>query len=528
MTGYKKLQVWLPLIFSIVLIVGMYLGYALGGGTNFFKADKSNSLQDALEIIRRNYVDNVSVDSLQGDAIQDMMSHLDPHSVYFPPVELKEANEELAGNFEGIGVEFSVFNDTVNVVYVIPGGPSEQAGLEIGDKIIGADGQSLVSGQMSGDTIKKYIRGQRGSTVQLAIFRDGQRKTITVTRGTVPVPSIDAAYMMDDSTGFIKLNRFTTTSYEEFMRAMETLQKQGMKQLIYDLRANGGGFMDEAIDMADEFLDKDKLIVYTEGANKPKREYRCKRPGLFESGKLIVLVDELSASASEVLTGALQDWCRAKILGRRTFGKGLVQEQYDLRDGSAIRLVVARYYTPLGRSIQRPYAHGKKEYMDEIWQRYSNGEALYADSNKVNHGKDFRTNCGKIVYGGGGIMPDIFVPIDTSAFPTLVNRLLLDGRFSNFVYRYYLQHKTEINTYKSADQYEKQYNIEDAWGRFTNYATGEGVELASLTEKQRNALKERLKANLARFKWRSYGLYQVLNHDDPVVLRAREELTKQD
>src|SRR6185503_1526890 len=431
MTGNKKLQVWLPLIFSIVLIAGMYLGYALGGGTHFFKTDRSTSLQQALDIIHRNYVDKVSVDSLQGDAIQEMMSHLDPHSVYFPPVELKEANEELAGNFEGIGVEFNVFADTVNVVYVIPGGPSDDAGLQIGDKIIKANGYSLVSKDMPGDSIKKYIRGERGSTVQLQIQRDGQLKLITVTRGTVPVPSIDAAYMIDPITGYIKLNRFTTNSYEEFMRAMENLQKQGMKRLIYDLRGNGGGFMDEAIDMADEFLDKDKLIVYTVGANKPKREYRCRRPGLFESGALIVLVDELSASASEVLTGALQDWCRATILGRRTFGKGLVQEQYDLGDGSAIRLVVARYYTPLGRSIQRPYAHGKKEYMDEIWQRYSNGEALYADSNKVSKGEAFKTNCNKMVYGGGGIMPDIFVSIDTSAFPSDVNRFL-DGHFNNF------------------------------------------------------------------------------------------------
>ncbi|MFI5128647.1 MAG: S41 family peptidase [Chitinophagales bacterium] len=526
MTGNKKLQVWLPLIFSIVLVVGMYLGYALGGGTDFFKRDKSTSLQKALEIIRRNYVDNVSVDSLQGDAIQEMMGHLDPHSVYFPPVELKEANEELAGNFEGIGVEFNVFADTVNVVYVIPGGPSDNAGLQIGDKIIKVNDYSLVSKNISTDTIKKYIRGERGSKVELQLLRDGHLKTFIVTRGTVPVPSVDAAYMIDKVTGYIKLNRFTNTSYEEFMRAVENLQKLGMQQLIYDLRGNGGGFMDEAIDMADEFLDSDKLVVYTEGANKPKIEYRCKRPGLFEEGKLIVLVDELSASASEVLTGALQDWCRATIIGRRTFGKGLVQQQYDLGDGSAIRLVVARYYTPLGRSIQRPYVHGKKEYMDEIWQRFSNGEALYADSNKVDKGKVFKTNCDKFVYGGGGIMPDIFVPIDTSGYPAGVRNLLFDGRFNNFVYRYYLEHKSEMESFKSPDDYEKRFVQADIWSRLTAYALKDSVDLTSLAPKQITSLQERLKAYLARFQWRNYGFFQVLNHDDPVVVRALEEFKK--
>jgi carboxyl-terminal processing protease len=271
----KKLQVWLPLIFSIVLIVGMYLGYALGGGTSFFKTSRPNSLQQAVDVIRKNYVDNVDLDSLQGDAIQEMMGHLDPHSVYFQPVELQEANEDLAGNFEGIGVEFNVFADTVNVVYVIPGGPSDQAGLQIGDKIVRVDDHSLVASQLPTDTIKKYIRGPRGSSVSLQIVRDNQQKSIAVTRGNVPVPSIDAAYMIDKTTGYIKLNKFTTSSYEEFMQAMEDLKKQGLQQLVFDLRGNGGGFMDEAIDIADEFLDKDKLIVYTEGANKPKREYHC-------------------------------------------------------------------------------------------------------------------------------------------------------------------------------------------------------------------------------------------------------------
>lgn len=521
--GNKKLQVWLPLIFSIVLIIGMFLGY----GINFFKTDNPNSVQKAVEIIRRNYVDKVNLDSLQGDAIQEMMTHLDPHSVYFPPVELKEATEDLEGKFEGIGVEFNIFADTVNVMYVIPGGPSDKAGLLIGDKILMVNDYSLTTKDTPGDSIKKYVRGERGSTITLRILRDNQPKTVTVTRGTVPVPSVDAAYMIDKTIGYIKLNKFTTSSYEEFMKALEGLKKQGLQKLIFDLRDNGGGFMEEAIDMADEFLDNDKLIVYTEGTNSPKREYRCKRPGLFEQGKLAVLVNELSASASEVVTGALQDWDRATIIGRRTFGKGLVQTNFPLDDGSAIRLTIARYYTPLGRSIQRPYDHGKKEYMDEIWQRVSNGESLYADSNKISTGKKFRTNGGKIVYGGGGIMPDIFVPMDTTGFPSTLSHILVDGRFNNFVYRYYLQHRQLIDAYKSAEDYNQRFGYgDDIWNQFNSYVLKDSVDLSMISAKQKELLQARLKAYLARFNWRNYGFYEVLNNNDPVVVKALEELRK--
>jgi carboxyl-terminal processing protease len=525
MMANKKLQVWLPLIFSMVMIAGMFLGYGIGG--DFFKIDKKTSLQEAVDVIRKNYVDNVNTDSLQYGAIQEMMGELDPHSVYFPPVELKAANEDLAGNFEGIGVEFNVFDDTVNIVYVIPDGPSDKAGLQIGDKILKVNDSSITVKDIETDKIKELIRGAGGSNVALQISRNGQLKTITVKRGTIPVPSVDAAFMIDKTTGYIKLNKFTKTSYEEFMRAMESLQKQGLQQLIFDLRSNGGGYMDEAINMADEFLDNDKLVVYTEGANNPKREYRCKRPGLFEKGKLVLLVDELSASASEVLTGALQDWDRSTTIGRRTFGKGLVQEQFELKDGSAIRLTVARYYTPLGRSIQRPYDHGKKEYMDEIWQRYSNGEALYADSNKVSKGKEYKTNGGKIVYGGGGIMPDIFVALDTSSYPSAINRILLDGSFNNFVYKYYLQHKTQMDAFSSATDYVQRFSYaDDMWNQFVNFIPKDSVDLRILSAKQKETLQKRLEAYLARFRWRNTGLYQVLNSDDPVIKKAMEELKK--
>ncbi|MBL7743583.1 MAG: PDZ domain-containing protein [Chitinophagaceae bacterium] len=523
----KKLQVWLPLIFSVVMIVGMFLGYGIGGNSGFFKTEKPNSVQQALDVIKRYYVDDINADSLQMGAIEEMMGELDPHSVYFPPVELKAANEDLAGNFEGIGVEFNVFSDTVNIVYVIPNGPSDKAGLLIGDKILKVNDTSITAKDISTDRIKELIRGEGGSEVVLGILRNGQSKAITVIRGTIPVPSVDAFFMIDRSAGYIKLNKFTKTSYEEFMQALESLQKQGLQQLIFDLRGNGGGFMDEAINMADEFLDQDKLIVYTEGANNPKREYRCKRPGLFEKGKLVLLVDEFSASASEVLAGAIQDWDRGTIIGRRTFGKGLVQEQFELKDGSAIRLTIARYYTPIGRSIQRPYDHGKKDYMDEIWQRYSNGEALYADSNKINNGKEYKTNSGKKVYGGGGIMPDVFVPIDTSGYPPVVSRMLLDGSFNNFVYRYYLQHKVQIDAFSSAADYIQRFNhMDDMWDQFVNFIPKDSANLSTLSAEQKDSLQRRLEAYLARFRWRNTGFYQVLNNEDPAVKKALEELRK--
>ncbi len=529
MMGNKKLQVWLPLLFSIVLIAGMFFGYKMnnGSGKGFFKTNRSNSLQEAIDLVRLKYVDKVNTDSLQAGAIEEMMGKLDPHSVYFPPVELKAANEDLAGNFDGIGVEFNIFNDTVNIVYVVPNGPSDKAGLQIGDKIISVNDSSLLVKDISTAKIKEYIRGEKGSTAAIKIFRDGKLMVINVARGSIPVSAIDAAYLIDKTTGYIKLTKFTQNSYEEFMQALENLQQQGMKDLIYDLRGNGGGFMNEAFDMADEFLDGDKLVVYTEGVNSKKEEFRCKRPGLFEKGKLVLLIDELSASATEVLAGALQDWDRATIVGRRSFGKGLVQIQFPLSDGSAIRLTTARYYTPLGRSIQRPYDKGKAVYMDEIWERYSNGESLYADSNKIHNGKSYVTPAGDSLYGGGGIMPNVFVPIDTASYPAAINRLFINGSFNNFVYHYYLQHRPLIDKFTSPADYIQHFTQRDQfWNQFVESSARDSVNLRNITPEQKETLERRLEGYLARFRWRNNGYYQVLNNDDNVVQRALEIIKK--
>jgi len=525
MMGNKKLQVWLPLIFSIVLIAGMFLGYRLRGNSSgkndFFAINRRSSLQEALDLIKLKYVDSVHIDSLEGKAIEEMMAELDPHSVYLPPVDLKEANEELAGNFEGIGVEFNIFSDTVNVVYVIPNGPSDKAGLKIGDKIIRVNDSSMTRKPLTVEGIKKNIRGSRGSKVKIDVLRAGNElHTIMVTRGTIPVPSVDAAYMIAATTGYIKLNKFTENSYEEFMQALEALKKQGLQKLILDLRGNGGGFMNEAVDMADEFLDGNKLVVYTEGVNSKKREYHCKRPGIFEKGTLILLVDELSASASEVLAGALQDWCRATVIGRRTFGKGLVQDQYALNDGGAIRLTIARYYTPLGRSIQRSYAKGKKIYLDELWERFSSGEMFSVDSiRNHNNGKKFISNCKDTLYGGDGITPDIFVPADTSLYAKKLNHWLTGNELNNYTYNYYLRHRGDIDKYKSPADFVARFNDSGPWNEFVS-SPAVAVDFKKATPRERALLGLRLKALLARYKWRNSGYFQVLNSEDMVIRKA--------
>jgi carboxyl-terminal processing protease len=456
-----------------------------------------------------------------------MMDHLDPHSIYIPASSLEEINEELEGNFKGIGVEFNIFSDTVHVVHVIADGPSDKAGVQVGDKIIKVNGETIAGKALSSDDIKKKIRGPINSAVKITVIRKNEEKEILITRGTIPIPAVDAAYLLDKTTGYIKLNKFSETAYEEFMQSLENLQKNKISNLVLDLRGNGGGLMNEAIEIADEFLNDDKLVVYTQGANVEKREYRCKRPGLFEEGGLVILVDELSASASEVLAGALQDWCRATIVGRRTFGKGLVQEQYSLSDGAAIRLTVARYYTPKGRSIQRSYQNGKEKYLEEIADRYENGEVTHLDTAKVVNGKVYRTQCGDTVYGGGGITPKYFVGLDTGTLHRNVSRLYLSGSLNNFMYTYYIRHMDEINRYTSPQDFTANYtNLEPMWQELVNYAAKDSIDLKQVSPVDKDYLQKRIKAQLARYKWRSKGYYEVANTDDPAIKKALEVLKK--
>ena len=523
----KKLQIWLPLILSMVMITGMFFGFKMHqqtGSSDFFRRDKTNTLQETMDLIRNRYVDDVTLDSLNDDAISAVMEHLDPHSLYIPLSDVAEANEDLAGNFEGIGVEFNLFADTVNVIYVIPDGPSDKGGLRLGDKIIKVNDSSIVSRTMPIQEIRKLIRGKAGSSVKLTVMRGGTAQEISITRGRIPLPALDASYMVDQKTGYIKLSKFSETTYREFMEGMEKLQASGMQSLILDLRGNGGGYITQAVNIADEFLDGDKLVVYTQGTNIDKKEYKAGKEGIFEKGKLVVLVDELSASAAEIVAGALQDWDRATIVGRRSFGKGLVQEQYGLSDGSAIRLTIARYYTPSGRSIQRPYDKGKKIYMEEIRERYQNGEIINPDTlHAATNGKAFKTSGGRTVYGGGGITPDVYVPLDTSAFTHSVTRLYLDGRFNNFIYQYYIANQAEFQQYKTPTDFANGFKkADEAWTKLVAYALKDSIYLQKVPALDKENIQERIKAYLARLRWRNQGFYEVYNMYDPIFQKAKE------
>jgi carboxyl-terminal processing protease len=454
-----------------------------------------------------------------------MLAHLDPHSVYIPAKELQEVNEDMQGNFMGIGVEFQLYNDTVNIVNVIADGPSYKAGAQIGDKIIKVDDSVLIAGKkIKPDDVKKLLRGPGGSKVNITVLRDKSLERLTIIRGLIPLPSVDVNYLIAPVTGFIHINKFSETTYKEFMAAMEKLQQQGMKQLILDLRGNGGGLLQEAADIADEFLDDNKMIVYTEGSKMPRMEYHCRRDGIFEKGKLIVLVDETSASAAEILSGALQDWDRATLIGRRTFGKGLVQQQYSLTDGAAIRLTVARYYTPLGRNIQKPYNKGIEEYENELITRFHNGELVHADTSKPN-GPAFKTKAGHVVYGGGGITPDIFIPFDTTAQPKEALQLYIKGTLNNFVYEYYVQNKQYLRSFKTPiDLYNQFKPGEKEWQQLASFARKDTVDVNNISAVAKTDVLKRFQSLLARQIWRAEGYYEISNETDPMIKKALEVL----
>lgn len=486
----------------------------------FFQNSQRTSLQETLDLIRLNYVDPVSTDSLAEDAIEAMLNHLDPHSIFIPAKYLQEVNEDLQGNFEGIGVEFQIISDTVNVVTVLPGGPSANAGMKVGDKFIKV-GDSLVAGNgITSNRIKRLLRGPGASTVAITVLSGTNSEVVTVVRGTIPLYSVDASYMIDDTTGFIHLNKFSTTSYEECMSAFEKLKAKGMTRLLFDLRDNGGGILSEAVDITDEFLSEDKLIVYTQGLHQNKVEYKSRRPGQFEDGKLIVLVDEGSASASEVIAGAIQDWDRGTIVGRRTFGKGLVQEQFNLSGGAALRLTVARYYTPAGRSIQKSYANGRSAYNEEVFERFHNGEVT-TDTVKIAQGVAFKTKGGRTVYAGGGITPDIFVPIDTAGFITDVSPLFEDQKFGKFIYQYYMANRSEFDKFPSASAFSSRYQPgAQAMNALNNYVTVNNIQLPTLPEKDKDEMLKRIKTWMARQIWGMPGYYEVSNVFDLTVQKA--------
>jgi carboxyl-terminal processing protease len=524
----KKLQIWLPLLLSMVMIAGMFIGYRIKEnmpGRGFFYIQKKTPVQEVISLIENKYVDDVKTDSIANNAIEVMLTQLDPHSVFIPASQLQQLKEELAGEFYGIGVEYKVLNDTINVLNVLKDGPSEKAGLQLGDQILQV-GDSIVTGvNVTTAKIRRYLRGSGGTKIKLIILRNGKKSLITIVRGMIPLYSLDAAYMINDKTGYLRFNKFSETTYKEFMQATEKLKNQGMQNMILDFRDNGGGILTEATDIADEFLSGNKLITYTEGKHSKKKEYLCKREGIFENGKVVVLANDGTASASEVLIGALQDWDRATVIGRRTFGKGLVQEQFELSDGSGIRLTISRYFTPLGRSIQKSYSEGSEAYRDELDSRYRHGEGLFADSIKHYNSKAFKTKDGKIVYSGGGITPDVFVAVDTTGYNGELNKAIVKGTINDFVYRNYLYNRTQFAVYKSPLDFEKNYSIdEQTWRNLTNYAIKDSVDLTLLGTKEKQALTKQIKLSTARQIWKSEGLFKVSNANDPVIKKALEVL----
>ena len=456
-----KLTLWLPTAATLILALGLWMGYTITTNRLKLTAPRTtessaagSKLDYTLSLINRAYVDKIDTDTIVENLMHDMMAQLDPHSVYVPAEELKELNEPLEGEFDGIGVVFNMTTDTVVVLNTVAGGPSYKAGVLPGDRIVTVDGDTIAGRRIPQDEVMSRLRGKRGTRVTVGLERANVEELVEVeiVRDKIPILSIDAAFMIRPGTGFIRLTSFARTTHKEFLAAVERLQKEGMKELIFDLRSNSGGYLDQAILMTNEFLPEGKLMVYTEDRNGNQQKEYSTGGGTMTEIPLVVLIDDYSASSSEIVAGALQDNDRGTIVGRRSFGKGLVQSQIPLADGSAIRLTVARYYTPTGRSIQKPYTRGEAYYGDDILERYEHGELFSADSVRFADSLKFTTPGGKIVYGGGGIMPDVYVPIDTLDMTPYYYK----ATGLNVLYRYTLEysdrHRKAINAVRSVEE----------------------------------------------------------------------------
>ena len=479
-----------------------------------------------LEEIDLKYVDSINKEELVEIAIQSMLEKLDPHTVYIPPQDVAFANERIQGSFDGVGVRFLIIDDTLFVTNVIPRGPSFFAGLKDGDRILAVDTVKLVGDGLNNKKVFDNLRGERGTTAKLKVLRPNNGiKMFNVVRNQVPIKSVDAAFMINDNTGYLKLSTFAVTTEMEFVQSSVALLKQGMKKMIFDLRGNSGGVLGAAIAISDHFLPQGKLIVYTEGKSQPKREeFATSQKNLLEDVELIILIDNNSASASEIVAGAIQDNDRGLIYGRRSFGKGLVQEPIDLSDGSELRLTVSRYYTPVGRSIQKPYGNGVN-YAHDIEDRYYSGEFYKLDSTMLDTLPKFTTPKGKVVYGGGGIFPDVFIPLDTAGSSVGLNRLFYEGMFNEFCFRYVDKHRKKLTQYKTVQEYAKNFTVTDQMlNNLKTYASEHNVRISErdiATSKER--IKRRVKAGIANYIWEDLGLFYILLEEDTEVKRALED-----
>ncbi|MBK9541526.1 MAG: S41 family peptidase [Bacteroidetes bacterium] len=526
----NKFKLWLPLIFAALLAAGIYVGMRLNepfkNNRSFFsfRTGQFNKLNDVINYINNEYVDTVNQKKLVESTIEDMLHQLDPHSAYIPSDELQAMNEPLEGNFDGIGVEFHIQEDTIMVVSAVTGGPSELLGIQAGDRIIKVDDKNVAHINISSSQVMQALRGPSGTKVKVTIFRktNGQTRDYQIVRGKIPIYSVDVAYMLNKETGYIKVSHFAERTYEEYLDGFMKLKEKGMKNLVLDLRGNPGGYLKTAIQIADEFLPDKKLVVYTQGRSRSKESFYASERGFFETGALVVMVDEGSASASEIVAGALQDWDRATVVGRRSFGKGLVQEQSEFPDGSAIRLTIARYYTPTGRCIQKSYEGGYENYENELYERLKKGELLSSDSIHFADSLKFKTPGGKIVYGGGGIMPDEFVAMDTTGSSVYYGDVNSRGLINQFAYNYLDKNRSAFEKFKTFDEFNSQFTTNDQiFDQFLSFAGKNGVPLDDKGANISGAIiRVQIKALIARQIWKNDGFYPVVHTLDVALRKA--------
>lgn len=517
----------LPFFFALAIILGVFIGSRLNlpGGISFGGNGNSGKLNQLMQIIENDYVDEIDSDSLSDLAFEAVLSKLDPHSTYIPASDLQTVNDDMDGNFEGVGIEFNVLNDTISVVSVISGGPSDKAGILPGDRIISIDDEKSSGVKITNENIIKKLRGKRGTAVKVGIARKGTKKIteFEIIRDEIPIYSVDASFMLDKEIGYIKISRFAATTFDEYKKAMKKLQGDGIKKLILDLRGNPGGYLAQATDMADDFLKDDELIVYTEGKNRKQQKYYATSDGDWEEKPLVLLIDETSASASEILAGALQDQDRATIIGHRSFGKGLVQEQMDFADGSALRLTVARYYTPSGRSIQRPYTEGTDAYYQEMYDRMENMLEDEDSSVIIGDTVKYFTKNKRVVFGGGGIRPDIFIKSDSADYEPNLIALFKTGAINEFSFEFSDQNRENLKkTFANYKVFASNAQAtEKIKSDFTKYlASSKETENIKLSA---SAIK-RVKAFIGRNIWGNDAYYYILALEDKTIIAGENKL----
>ena len=523
-SGKSPLQ---PLYYAFVLIVGILLGTLLADKNILTiktgKEDNPNKLVSLIDFIEDNYVDSVDKKKIIDDAIASILKNLDPHSYYLNPEEYAKAKEEMSGSYEGVGVEFLILRDSLMVNRVVPFGPSFRAGIQSGDRIVQVDGKDISGKSLNNDGVMKMLKGDAGSVVNISVLRKKEYLNFNVERGSLPLPSVPSFYKVEDGLGYIKIDRFARTTYDEFLAAGNALKNQGCNKFILDLRGNGGGLLDQATSIAEAFLEKDRLMVYTSGTHTERSDYNTIKRGVFVDIQVTVLLDEYSASASEIVAGALQDWDRAIVVGRRSFGKGLVQSEMELPDKSALRLTTARYYTPSGRCIQKPYGDSSK-YFNETHQRWLSGELF--NQEKITHvdSLKFYTPSGRVVYGGGGITPDVFIPFDSTSTSFALIDIINSGILRNLCFDYVDQNRSALSSWKSFDLYQKNYKTEEALLEKTLLSAKENNILYTKAEvaKLKAQCSLRFKAQIARALFDENAMIRIMNAADPELLKAVE------